>query len=402
MKGKKLVQNLYFIIAGGGITAFIISILFDNVNAAKWLVMEHDFEWQFSDFFRQIIYASDLENIYFNTGDAPFPPFAYFWFHLLYKMNPVDAPIELRSWKIVQNFQYNLLFIVMFFILSTIFLVEGIRKIIRLEEKSFILFVILVVFSAPFCAGAIERGNIAIVACTLVLWAMYLKDSDVFWKRELSLIFIAMAAGLKIYPAIFGLIYVKERRWKEVTRLFLYGIAFFFFPFMLTGGFDGLFQYINVLGKFQGTAAYRWTNIRCYWFAILNKLGYEQNLQFGMILENIFLLICVLSMFKTKQNWKRILYLAGIMTVYVSNSHRYTAVYMLIPLVFWISQQEGKWSDYIYSVLFALIYTIPTYAYFIGGDVNFCIFTPIYLVLIFSMIDTWFWEKNRVKNKKMT
>ena len=74
----------------------------------------------------------------------------------------------------------------------------------------------------------------------------------------------------------------------------------------------------------------------------------------------------------------------------MSNSYRYVAIYMVLPLVFWLEQQKGQRRDYVYCVLFALIFTIPTYGYFIRGEVDFFIFLPIYLVVIYSILETWF------------
>lgn len=319
---RNKIRNLYFGIAGGQFVIFLFTLLLEKDAVAKWLVMQHNFLYQFSDYFRQIIYASDLKNIYFNTGDAPFPPFAYIWFHLLYRINPVDAPIEFASWEIVENFQYNLLVFVIFMMLITVLLFEILRRMQCFDERSSVIFIFLILLSTPFLAGAIERGNIAIVVCTMLLWAMHLKDSKVAWKREMALLLIASSAGLKIYPAIFGLIYVKEKRWKEVRRLFFYGMLIFFFPFVFTGGIAGLKQYLNVISNFEISKACRWTNVRSFYFAISNGLEIIPNIHLGIFLENIYLLISLITVFKTKDQWRQILFLAGIMTTYVPNSYR--------------------------------------------------------------------------------
>jgi len=201
-----------------------------------------------------------------------------------------------------------------------------------------------------------------------------------------------VSAGLKIYPAVFGVIYIKERRWKEAVRLLIYGITFFFFPFVWTGGIEGLKQYIKIIANFEGSVACRWTNIRCFLFAILNEFGYKQNRWLGIVVENVYLIVCMGTMFKTKERWKHILFPAGIMATYVSNSYRYTSIYMLIPFVFWLKQRRGDWSDYVYCILFSLIFTIPTYAYFINLEVDVCVFVPIYLIIMYSIVETWFKE----------
>lgn len=157
---------------------------------------------------------------------------------------------------------------------------------------------------------------------------------------------------------------------------------------------DGIKQYMKILGNFDKVMCERWTNIRSFWVALMMKFGYEgYGVQFGKILENIYLLVCITSMFRTKKSWKQILFLAGIMSLYIPNSYRYVSIYMSIPAIFWYSQQEGKWYDYVYCILFSFIFTIPTYAFFMGGDVDFCIFAPIYLMMIYSLIETWFIDR---------
>lgn len=391
--GKNKIQNLFFGIVGGQFVGFLILSLAQYNTVSKWLVMEHNFHYQFSDFFRQIVYASDLENIYFNTGDAPFPPFAYIWFHLLYRINPVEAPIKLASWEMVKNFQNNLLIFVVIMMIIAIFLFEIVIKMQCFDERGSVLFTFLILLSAPFAAGAIERGNIAIAVCVMILWAMYLKDSKEAWKKEAALLLIACSAGLKIYPAIFGLIYVREKRWKEVWRLLCYGIFVFFGPFIFTGGMAGLKQYISVISNFEASQACRWTNIRSFYFALLDELDIGANISIGVFLENICLLVFLIMVFKTKDQWRQILFLAGIMTVYIPNSYRYVSVYMLIPLMFWLKEQKGKRNDYIYCVLFSLIFCIPIYGYFIGGEADFYVFAPIYLLLGYSMCETWYITK---------
>lgn len=294
MKTGNRIFDLFCLISLGGILSFVIVLFIENADAAQWLVMEHNFKYQFSDFFRQIVYSSDLQNIYYNTADAPFPPFAYLCFHFLYKLNPINVPIELKSWEIIQNYQFNLLIYVMFMIVTTVFFVKIIETILqKYKEKNIILFVILILCSAPFMSGVIERGNIAIIVCILLLWAMYLMDSEVIWEKELALILIAVAASFKIYPAIFGIIYLRERRWKEAGRLFIYGICFFLFPFIFTGGIDGLRQYMNVLSAFRDVEVCRWTNIKSYLAAVVNTWSggkYQLNTTLGIIIENSYFL----------------------------------------------------------------------------------------------------------------
>ena len=74
---------------------------------------------------------------------------------------------------------------------------------------------LIVVISNIYIFGILERGNSAIIVCILLLRAMELRERKGLIAQELALLFIAMAAAIKIYPAIFGLIYLFEKKWKE-------------------------------------------------------------------------------------------------------------------------------------------------------------------------------------------
>ncbi len=252
-----------------------------------------------------------------------------------------------------------------------------------------LLFVSIIL--SPFVLdGALERGNIVIIAMMCILLSVNWKDSDNKVKRELAMILIAVATGLKIYPAILGLIYVREKRWKEVCRLVVYGLIIFFVPFLFTGGIKGLLAYAKVIFSFGMTYGYRWTSIKNYLYSLACELKVDNmlNLQILSVIEIVYLVILIIAFFKTSDNWKAIFYLSSILTTFVSNSYRYVAVYMVIPLVYYFvlddSDKQGKFK---YLIILAVIFSVPWYGYLINLNADFCIFTPIYLCIIISLIE---------------
>lgn len=93
-----------------------------------------------------------------------------------------------------------------------------------------LFFCIIIFFSNILLFNVIERGGLTLYISIFLLLSLHLKDTNSKYKRELALIFIAIAAGIKIYPAIFGLIYIIEKRYKEAARLVIYGLISFFYP----------------------------------------------------------------------------------------------------------------------------------------------------------------------------
>jgi hypothetical protein len=252
------------------------------------------------------------------------------------------------------------------------------------------LLFVSVILSPFILDGALERGNTAILAMMCILLAVNLKDSDNKIKRELAMVLIAIAAGLKIYPAVFGLLYIKEKRWKDVFRLIAYGVMIFFVPFLFTGGIGGLLAYIKVLIGFSRSYSFRWTSIKNYLYALACVLKIDSLITPPILalVEVAYLAVLITAFFKTSDNWKSVLYLSVLLATFVSNSYRYVAVYMTIPLVYYFmlddSDKQGK---YKYLIIFSIMFSVPWYGYLINLNADFCIFTSVYLCVVVSLIE---------------
>jgi len=405
MKNKEKTQlkslDLFLIISFACTLLFMLVVIIGKGYGANWIVMENNFDYSFTDHFRHIAFASDMKNFYFNTYDATFPAFAYIIYYLLYRINPYNW--DVTQWKECRDYQYNIMVYLMLTLLIILVFKFIVDKILyEVPETKRFLLIIAVVFSAPVMCGAIERGNISLFTAILVLAALYLKDSDNKVLRELAMILIAMAAGIKVYPAIVGVVYLKEKRYKEAVRLVIYGLLFFLVPFAFTGGISGFIQYIKILFFFENQGYRSWTNIRNYLLSISDLLGlYEKSGEFVVVfklIENLYLIFCVMSIFRSRESWKRALYPAGIMALYVPFSYRYTSVYMIIPLIMFLKQADEN-QKRIYTVLFALIFTIPVYGLITGWDANLFIFTPIYIMMIYSFVEDWILNKKNQEYK---
>ena len=372
---------------------FLILLIATKGDVARWLVMENNFDYSFTDHFRHIAFVSDRTHFYFNTYDATFPAFAYLLYYLLVLIDPPEAPWDVNGWREARDHDFNLLVYIMLTIVLVLFFRLLIDKCLKdCGDVKSTLFVTALMLSAPFMAGAIERGNISFLTAVMVLAALYLKDKESAVCREAALILIAMAAGLKLYPAIAGFIYIREKRWKEGVRLLIYGLIVFFVPFAFVGGIPALIRYLQVLFFFENQGYCSWTNIRNFLLSISQVLGQYENsayfVKYFKIAENLYLIICLISLFRTKEKWKYALYTAGVMALYVPYSYRYVSVYMVIPLVMYLRERKED-QKLIYCILFGLIFTVPCYGYFTGQNADLFIFLPIYVMMLYSFAEEW-------------
>lgn len=400
---KKIIDdkmNIFLIVSLlGTILFFIWLIVSGDSQPFKWLVMEHNYDWQFSDFFRQIVYSSDLKNIYFNTSDVPFPPLAYIFFHLIYRLNPTIYNIDLFQWQNAELYQYNLLIFLMIELVNVLLLYHIIKKHLgKYSNKKVLAFVISILLSAPFFAGVLERGNPALITLTLILYSLYYKDSKNKKMRQISLILLAIASGFKIYPAILIILWIKEKRYEEVKRFLIYCLIFVILPFAFTGGINGFIKYSeNLFTNFRVIVINTWTSIEPFGYALSQTLNLGFNPLVTTIIKYLFLILGITLAFITKEKKKALIPLATLMAVFVTLSYRYVAIYMIIPLIYFLKDNCDKNPkiNILYVVLFGLIFTIPVLAFMF--EVDFAIFVIIYIVNIFFIIESIY---NLIKNNK--
>ena len=361
-----------------------------------WFPLGGDFDVIEADYWRHIVYASDLKNIYFNTNDAPFLPFAYIFYHLLYLINPFEAPIEFRSYVIAMNQTFNRLIYVLLMCFKTILFYKAFEKLLskRFNKNAILLFTSMILVSIPVLFGAIEDGNSVFLVYSLLLLAVYYRDSENKYHKELALILIAVCAAVKVYPAIMGLLYIKEKRYKEAVRLIIYGAILVFGPFAFTGGVKGFVQYLTVLKGLQDLTFPRFTCISSMMFAIVDtffpSIEKTRIIPLNLILQNTYLLLNVVSFFKCKNKTLSYIFLCGVLAIYVPESYRYTAGYMAVPFILLLLQEKFRKIDYVYFGLFVMIFIIPVYLYYINiSVVDFFIYLPIYVMNFIAYFDTW-------------
>ena len=83
-----------------------------------------------------------------------------------------------------------------------------------------------------------DRGNIVWFCMAFLMVYIFTYDSKNKILREIGLISLAIATSIKIYPVVFGLMLIFDKRWAEAKRCIIYGVLIFFVPFLCFGGFS--------------------------------------------------------------------------------------------------------------------------------------------------------------------
>ena len=223
-------------------------------------------------------------------------------------------------------------------------------------------FVIMAFFVTTPFLWMLERGNIIIYSLAGIMIFICYYDSDKRWLRELALIGLAFSAGVKLYPAILGLILIRDRRWKEAIRCAIYGVFFIFAPFMAFGGFRSLLSMIDSLKYNSDVLANDGNSYKVNYSYIFNMLGrvwLGRSEEFGWAQTAAYILsaLLIVAAFLIGKRWKSILYLTLVMIGFPSFSYTYCLVFILAPFLMYIAGKEKdlKPTDLIYMLMFIAV-----------------------------------------------
>lgn len=232
---KIQILDIFLMVSLGISLSFLIGNALNKGEYFQKLVMDSSF--LFSDFFYHIAGSSDTSIMYSYGDPYSFPPFCYLMYTVLWSLNPYKDSESILNWKNYRQYDNMLVVFVIYNIVCTILLLYCLRQYFKKTGFKYdILFPVALVVSYPFMCTTIQRGNVCLLVAILFTLAWLWMDDESKLKQEAALLLFACCAGFKLYPAIFGLVFIKKKQWKKSIRLAIYGIITIFAPFLVIGG----------------------------------------------------------------------------------------------------------------------------------------------------------------------
>lgn len=317
----------------------------------------------FMDFFNSI-YDASFEDPYGERG-VIYPPLTYLfyrtWEPFLSPRENADAianelglPLTgARYWRSTQSGNTIIAFITLasvYMLYRTFIQGQEDNKLYR-KSVSWIL-----LGTVPFWY-LYERGNLALQTLLFLIFFLKNYQSEDKIRRELSLISLAIAVSFKIYPVVFGVLLIIDKKYKETIRCIIYGAMIFFLPFILFGGREAISAMIsNIMATTQNFALWG----PGYKVNIDNTIAFltepfPVQLTTGVVITvKLLLLGCMLlTLFFTKKEWQRYMVLSAVMMVFPGFSYTYTIIFAAIPLCFFILEKP---KTTLMNLLFSLLF----------------------------------------------
>lgn len=174
--------------------------------------------------------------------------------------------------------------------------------------------------------------------------------------RELALIALAVAFGLKLYPAFFGMLLLYDKQYFRAIRTAIYGLLLFFLPFLaFHEGFSGISLFFETLFSWNGGYSIEIYGLEFAGFSgkqIVNSFiliarhffefeitGLETIDTVATMCARVMAVVALVCGFFTKKEWARLVCCClGFMLL--QRQVMYTTSYLLIPLMVMIRDER--------------------------------------------------------------
>ena len=354
--------------------AFFLVSIYTTHGASLRGALFSDTSDTFMDHYNSVVY---------NQVDDPYeilvvyPPLASLLYKLCNMIIPADDyvtvvtdPAELAQERFIRigqsfTFQFILYAVIalLIFLASLAFLKKG-----GTGEK--LLFATVVILSAPFIYMA-DRGNNVLlpVAFTILFLVFYKHENKIL--REAALISLAIAIALKIYPVVFLVLLVADRKYKELLRECIYIFVLLVLPFFIFyNGVDSIKLMLrnlrgfdekrttedNIAGNldFKRTFFFLYGGLRRY-----TGITITENMRelYATLFRYGLSFICAIGGLFAKRQWKRVALLSAVLYGFPGSASTYILLFMAIPAAMFLDDEKTP-NVRNYAYLFCLALTL--------------------------------------------
>ena len=344
---------------------FLVCLFFPPANvlfsSQKSIIFNEGKDW-FADFFNVMRYMSDDGGLYYSKinesdGHSGFPLGQV----LIY---PLTLLVDYSRMSLEDCWMSKpaIFSCVVYLAVLAFFFWDSLNRVCeKYGVKKYNLIIFL--FSSAFIF-TLERGNNLFLSAALVNYFLVFYDSRSKGQKWFALVSLCLAATLKGYPVFFGLLLLKDKRYKDILYCIIITIILAFGPFLfMEGGFDNLFKMIENTGL--NNEAY--LHVYNYMFGLhklaclacfalhLPPMSMDSVISVVRILETALVLLTFILVLVEKRIYRQILLIVCAVVLFPINSGFYCVVYVLPAILLFFIRREYTKLDYVILLLLCLV-----------------------------------------------
>ncbi len=345
-------------------------VIITNGNATKTLVWSSTSVGVFPDFIETITHAKTLTPY---DMKAIYPPFVYTFCYLCSRFFPEKT----NDWSAMGSSPAAVILGFSIFLFVSLVIFITMFRVLRdkYSLSTYVCLLFIVIFSPPYLY-MVERGNLVALSMILLLYyVLHYKDDNIV-LRELAYISLACAAAMKIWPAVWGILLIRQKNVKACLHAIFYGLLFGIGPFMFMGGSDGFFKMVNNIKSLSAetvidTRGFGYgfkVNFENYLNAFAEFFKYNPPDIISKVIMALLFVVLFILMLVIKKEWQVVALLSIVITFLPGFSWIYNNVYFIIPLILFFKEEDSKTPENIINITsFLMIFTILPYGYVMGS-----------------------------------
>lgn len=303
-------------------------------------------------------YFNMLSNIYHGDpyyANANYPALCFVFFKIMYHLLPSPVSEEYGDGYYLRENMIAQLGYMLFVMISMLIIWNVMQRFVKGTYFQKLLFGAALLFSGPM-VFALERGNILLLTLAFLMVFLLCYDSEKMPYRIIAYLALSIAAGLKIYPAVFGLLVVWKKRYKESVLLVVMGIIVFILPFFCFNGLESLrlmlegisISSTNMTGLGLGLN-YSFPNL----FLLVSVTLGGNATTIPAWVNLVPILLCAFFFFISDSEWKK-LYVLALFCIWLPRfAYTYVLLLMFLPILsFYFKNREDSKFDFLYSFSF--------------------------------------------------
>ncbi len=271
---------------------------------------------------------------------------------------------------------------------------------------------IIAVFMSYPVLFTIHTGNLESFVFIFLCLFIYFYQKE---KNMLGCLFLGMAISMKIFPAVFFILMLSDKKYKQILYTMLWTLVLTVVPLAMFGGLSksGFSNYLANLmtgQKFYKELMIISSSGNHYGHSLLNAVrvlsGNSMPPMSRVLMPYLVLSLIVfiaLSLFIILYEnifWKKVALLIIAMNVLPYTSTDYKLTHLLIPLFLFINYTKKEGLDFLYVLLFSLIlipkdyYVFPWSKYY---NLNTVLNPAIMLAILFLIV----FQRLKINSKKL-
>ena len=245
--------------------------------------------------------------------------------------------------------------------------------------------ILMVLFCSGITMFSFDRANTIIISTALNCVFFLTYNSDKKYLKHIGFICLAISAALKLFPALFGVLLLYKRRYKDALFAIFYGLTIALLPCLWVEGkvMDNNRAFIYAVKSHTELYAGGSLGLSA------NMFFKEKSLNNG-ILPIIICFFTVIVAKSVKNEWKQILLLSLAIILTSGQQAWYCLLAIFYPIVLFLNESDSdKKINWVFLVGFIIILSPLQFNYTVGGLVftsrrvinTVCVFMYIYLVI---------------------